>query len=431
MRLLTRKARFWIAITVVCAVIIGIGRWIGGESKRVLPDGTTFILSGVQIGNTNGYEHGTRLSKALGGLVPSNGLNLGVFKIGRARTVTMPAYQGGELLTAELWLRPGSPRETSLTQPHFHRKYRLLLSGERDDFSFVNEFNGFRKFDDGLFALIYAYSFPRDAEQIRFRLEERESLTSREWREVVTFLVKNPKPARVARWTPDERPRFRLPNDVEVEVGDLVLRDEPVHPTDIWENTAELLLKFRHNGQLLTNWGALAGKVFDSSGNIDAVRSFKKLTNDWSVYRLFRPLDPTKLWRFELRLGVDSNFSPTNLFSFSVPFPLPGPIQTNLGGNVCQIEFVSQAMLSVDLPNQPSGVRLSFVSAQDDAGRNLDDRSGSWLQHSFRRSLKVRERLSNPRVDKINATIALRPEYEVQFTLRPRDERVRKDKGRQ
>ena len=49
----------------------------------------------------------------------------------------------------------------------------------------------------------------------------------------------------------------------------------------------------------------------------------------------------------------------------------------------------------------------------------------------FWRSLKVRERLSSPRVDKINATIAIRPEYEVQFTLRPRDERVRKNKGRQ
>ena len=82
-------------------------------------------------------------------------------------------------------------------------------------------------------------------------------------------------------------------------------------------------------------------------------------------------------------------------------------------------------MLSVELTNKPAGVRLSFVSAVDDQGNNLDDWSGSWGQHSFWKSLKVMNWLIGPgqrRAGEVHATVAIRPEYEIEFTLRPRNE---------
>jgi hypothetical protein len=78
-------------------------------------------------------------------------------------------------------------------------------------------------------------------------------------------------------------------------------------------------------------------------------------------------------------------------------------------------------MLSVQLTSKPAGVRLSFVSAVDGDGNNLDDWSGSWGQHSFWKSLKVRS-LTGPPPGGVHATVAIRPEYEIEFTLRPRDE---------
>jgi hypothetical protein len=411
---------------IVLALAIGWAWWPDHSSKQVLPDGTTLILSGVQIGRTNGFSHGTMLSKVLGGLVPSNGVSVSRFKLQRARKVMMPVFDG-ESLAVELRLAPGSPRETSLLSPPFNRKYRLLISGEREDYAFVSEFQGFKKLEDGFFAPIWANSFPRDAKRLHFRLEEREKPDTREWRELARFVVKNPKRARIESWKPNPAPRFKLAEDLELEVGEVIVRREPIHPTDIWEYTASIPIRLTRHGQVVTNCGILEGKIRDASGNIEGVPGNKMITNGWIVHRMFRPADPTKLWRFKLHIGVDSNFAATNLFAFTVPFPMPRPLETNLGGFPCRIQFANTTMLNVHLTNQPPGVRLSFVSAVDENAHDLDDRSGSWGQHIFWRSLKVGRWFPGPTPKRAKVTVAIRPDYEAEFTLRPRNEVGRKE----
>ena len=56
-----RKAITLSFIAVGCALALLL--WPDSSCKRVLPDGTVLVLSGVKIGRTNTYAHGTRLSK--------------------------------------------------------------------------------------------------------------------------------------------------------------------------------------------------------------------------------------------------------------------------------------------------------------------------------------------------------------------------------
>ncbi len=191
------KRRFISVIVILLLAVLIAALWQDAASRQVLPDGTELVLSGVQIGHSNVYAHGAKLSKLLGGLVPSNGVSVGKFKLQRAQLFRMPTIEGCELLTAELRLAPGSPREKILLNPPFYRKYRLLISGDEDAYVFVRGLEDFRKFDDGLFSKIWASAFPRDSQRLHFRLEERDSAEDRNWRALTTFVVKNPKRARI------------------------------------------------------------------------------------------------------------------------------------------------------------------------------------------------------------------------------------------
>jgi hypothetical protein len=53
------------------------------------------------------------------------------------------------------------------------------------------------------------------------------------------------------------------------------------------------------------------------------------------------------------------------------------------------IGFVNTDMLNVEILTNRSDLRLSFVGATDRTGKNLDERSGSWGQRSFWRSLNL------------------------------------------
>jgi len=391
------------------------------SSKQTLSDGTVIVLSGLKIGRTNIYSHGTWLSKTIGRWAPSNGIALASFKLTRPTKLTFDWPPECEILSAQFRLLPGSPREGLFLSPPFYRKYRLLVSGD-DGFLFVKEFNDFKTYPDGMFSYLNAWSFPRDSKQLRFRLEERDRSDSSDWHEMATFALRNPNPAQVQRWSVDDHPRFKLPGNIEIIVEDLTVRTNRTPPNDIWESMALLRLRSMQNGEVLTNWGMHHGQIWDASGNFDGFGASKIVTNDWIIYRAHRPLDPAKPWRFKAGFALDSAFPATNLFSFTVSWPMAGSCQTNLAGFPAQIRFVNQDMLSVELTSKPADMILSFVSAEDDAGTNLDDWSGSWSQHSFWKKLK----LSKPVT--VRATVAVRPFYPVRFTLQPRLETAKEAK---
>jgi hypothetical protein len=101
--------------------------WPNNSSKRTLADGTVLILSGLKVGRTNTYSHGTLLSKTLGRFVPSKGVTVAGYTLRRPSQVTFTGTEGSEILSAQLRLLGASPGVNSLVSPSFYRKYRLLI----------------------------------------------------------------------------------------------------------------------------------------------------------------------------------------------------------------------------------------------------------------------------------------------------------------
>jgi hypothetical protein len=380
--------------------------------KRTLPDGTVLVLSGVQIGRTNVYTHGTLWSRTIGRFAPSNGLAIAGLKLRRPEKVTVNGQEGSEVLSAELKALTDSAQARLLASPPFYRKYRWSIYGE-DEFTFVQEFND-RRVYGRIFPSLRADSFPRDEHDLHFRLEERDSPDTGNWREVTTFTVRNPKRATIQHWPLQTSPHLKLAEGLEVDIGELTVRREPIHPKDIWDWLGLLPVRVTQNGVVATNWGIHSGPVWDASGNRDYFTFSKTITNDWMFYRIFRPLDPRWPWRFRVHFALDSDFPRTNLVEFTIPWPLTAVVNTNLDGFPARITSVNQTMLSVELLSKPEDRRLSFVRAVDDAGTDLNDFSGSWGQHSFWKSLKT------PSSSQVHATVAIHRDYPAEFTLQPR-----------
>ena len=84
------------------------------------------------------------------------------------------------------------------------------------------------------------------------------------------------------------------------------------------------------------------------------------------VYRAHRPLDPQRAWRFKLGFALDSGFLASNVFPFTIPWPMTTTVQTNLGPFPVQISYVNTDMVSVQLTSKPTNMILSFVAAEDE-----------------------------------------------------------------
>jgi hypothetical protein len=413
-----------IAFVLVACVVAGLLLWRDQAQTRTLSDGSRLVLSGVRVGRTNVYLHGGFLSRSIGRFVPSNGLSIAKITIAPPTKVTVSAWSGSnDVLSARFQLYPESGRADDFLKEPFYRKFRLLVIGD-DGFSYVHEFHqpyDFKKYDDGIYGYLYARTWPRTSHRLRIRLEERSTGSSRDFREVATFVIKNPQRVEAERWTVTQPFRTNLPGDVDVEVGELVVREGAIHSSDIWENTAELPVRFTSDGQVLTNWGIHSGPMRDATGNPDWFGGIKIFTNGWTVYRMHRVLDPKCPWRFDVNFALDSNYPETNLFEFDAPWPMRGKISTNFGGLPVTIGYVNSDMLAVGLPGKPPHLRLSFVKALNDDGKDLNQFTGSWTQHDFWKMLSMR---SQKQVN-VRATVAIHPNYPATFTLQPRHEKTK------
>jgi len=413
-----------ISVLVAC-VVIGLLLWRDDDAQTfTLPDGSRFVLSKVRVGRTNVYLHGSFLSKSIGRFVPSNGLSIATFKIAPPKKVMVNAWsESGDILSARFQFFPASGRTDDGSDEWFYREFRLLVTGD-DGFSYVHEFqrpHELKIYPDGIYGYLHAATWPRTSARITIRLEHRSSESSRDYRELATFMVKNPRRVEAEIWPVPQPFRTNLPGDVDVEIGEMVVRkNTTTYAGDIWEHMAELPVRFTCNGQVLTNWGIQYGPITDATGNRDFFSAIKVFTNEWTVYRLFRVLDPKVPWRFDISFALDSNYSQTNLFDFDAPWPMKGKISTNLAGVPVTIGYVYTDMLDVELPTKPPYLRLSFVKAIDDDGKDLNAVAASWRQHGFSRKLSVR----NQKTVNVRATIAIHPNYPTSFTLQPRHEKA-------
>ena len=415
------RRRVFLGLVCFAGVAIALLLWRDGAHTRTSPDGSRLVLSDVRIGQTNVYLHGTLLSKSIGRFAPSNGWSIGDITVARPTQVPVHGWSGTEILSAQLKVYPASGRGDDFLKPPFYRKFRLLLIGD-DGFSFVQEFYQpyeFKRYSDGIYGYVHARKWPRTSREIRIRLEERLTESRRDFRELATFTVTNPRLVEPESWTASKSFHTNLLGNIHMEVGEIVVRSEPPNPRDIWEHTAELPVRFKSNGQMLTNWGIHYGPMQDATGNPELFTfgSTLVLTNDWSVYRIFRELNPMHPWRFEVNVALTADFPETNLFTFDAPSTRRPTFSTNFAGVPVTIGYIRDHTFQVELPSRPPDLRLTLIEARDDQGNHLT--AGSWGQHRFSTqfALRVGQREWN-----VRATIAIHPNYPVEFTLQPRYE---------
>jgi hypothetical protein len=79
-------------------------------------------------------------------------------------------------------------------------------------------------------------------------------------------------------------------------------------------------------------------------------------------------------------------------------------------------------MLSVELLTNSPSLRLAFVGARDDSGKDIAEHSGSWSQFRFWKSLALRPSPNSPSsgAKSVTATIAISPNVPLEFTVKPR-----------
>ena len=129
----------------------------------------------------------------------------------------------------------------------------------------------------------------------------------------------------------------------------------------------------------------------------------------------WRGLDPRFVWRLKVDFAPASQFRPESLFEFSVPISLTTPILTNAADIPLEISWVNQHMLSVQMLTNREDLRLLFVTAKDNEGRDLDDFAGSWGQARFWHSIK-----SDGTNQTVEATVAIVPNVKLTFFVQPK-----------
>ncbi|HUR45599.1 MAG TPA: hypothetical protein VMZ27_06915 [Candidatus Saccharimonadales bacterium] len=397
--------------------LAGVLWWFQDSSlKQTLPDGTLLTLSGVKVGSTNKFQHGTIVSKTVGRLAPTNGFRVGNWKLERPKVLTFTGPEGREILTARLKVESTSAAARIL-HPNFYRRYRVLVSGERG-FTIVTDLSNFQRQPDGFFSYLSLWDYPRDSRTITVRLEERGSPQDRNWYPVASFAMRNPHRVQAATWKTVPPPTIDFGPDLKVELGEIVVRDGRPVPEDMWEKTSLLRLRFTSHGQIVTNFGCHESTVTDATGNWGRLAGRRSEANGWVTYTGFNPLDPVLPWRVKLDFALDSELPATNLFAFTVNWPMSGVLQTNLGSWPVSVSPANNSMLAVELTTKPEDTRLTFVSAKDDAGNNIDNRSGSWSQHSFWRSVQI----TGPTA--VHVVVAIRRNYRAEITVQPRYEQA-------
>src|SRR4051812_2836731 len=108
---------FFLLVFVLAALIW----WFKEESvEQKLKDGSSLTLSGLKVGFTNEYTHGTFLSRTVGHFAPTNGLRLAGWKISRPVSFKLAGPPGVEILTARMQLKEGPSSSSALLHPAFH-----------------------------------------------------------------------------------------------------------------------------------------------------------------------------------------------------------------------------------------------------------------------------------------------------------------------
>jgi hypothetical protein len=382
-------------------------------------DGTLLELTRLKLGTSNAFVHGSALERALGPLLPTNGMQLGRLRLNRPTTANQFDFRESVLsLEFRLSGRPVENGNSRVLSPKFYREFRLVISGD-DEFPFVHEFLQTSRFSDGVFLYVNSTCFPRSSRFLHFELQQHDDRLG-PWRTVAELYRTNPARDETRKWRAEPAPIQRHTNGVEFLMGTLTVSPHDSNPWEyFWQATVDIPFQVKVNGVLSTNWTLHQTKGEDTSGNSLFIGASRHIENNWSIYRAFRSLDPRKVWRLRADLAPESGFPPDELFTFEIPAPPSGSFVTNFAGVPMTVGWVNVNMLSVELVEKPAGKRLVFVDARDAQGRSIREHSGSWDRARFWRSLKVPERSPSGESLPIQATIALTRNIPIEVTVQP------------
>lgn len=440
----------WMLGAFLLALLLFVG-WLtfNRPITASLPDGTTFELSYLRVAPTNEVVRGTFLGRAMEGWIPPNGWKVWKFEVKRPQRLTFHNQGRSDLLVAAIKLRPGSPREKSLLLPLPNRPLRFQIIGD-DGFGYVEGFTHFESYPDGIFAHIVTPRFPRDSVRLRFRLEERDAETPSGWRELVTMTVANPQRATAEAWPVDQGGRISLGDGLELELGELTISTNASFVEPPWVHRARLPVRFWVGGRVETNWSLRSASIRDALGNHETTHLNPQSGDGWVWHSIERPLGLQVPWRFEAQVARTTNFPETNLFTFEVNYGKP--FSTNCAGVRTSLSFSGVDLLSVKLTDRPAHARLSVISAQwRITGAEMVRENGAHDQHHFKLSppkpgrhepvnltglpattvppsgsfVVLGERNAADLPVKfgphaVKVTVAIHPNYSVQFTIQPR-----------
>lgn len=161
-----------LALVVVLAMAVAVFRFSQLPSRR-LADGTTLTLLRTTVGHTFTDAHGTLLERFVAPLVPRRVLEGWHLPLDRPQYVSWTnPLPNRTVLTVKLGLSGEAPllSRSEFLLPPYYSRLRFVTIGE-DGFEYVWIPLPFMHYRDGWYSYLMTENFPRDARQLRFRLD--------------------------------------------------------------------------------------------------------------------------------------------------------------------------------------------------------------------------------------------------------------------
>jgi hypothetical protein len=270
------------------------------------------------------------------------------------------------------------------------------------------------------------------------------------------FVIVNPARGKTfSKWTPDPLPSTQSDGDLDVTLSKLVTAPSPWGREGIAKNDPAnqvVLFDFdvQQKGQSVTNWRPVYVETSDATGN-DIKGSVNEYDPNGTPVGYFyqNGLWPNEsAWKVRLEFSRTSGFNDDELWSVTnIPVragtqqdawnywnsPRNGGktnapfAETTINGVHLKmfpaLQYVSQngnngKVVGITLQTDPdldsAGMRMTPLSATDDAGHELKNQGASWTSSSFHYEFGEARK-----VDSVNVTIALHKSRLVEFMIKP------------
>lgn len=406
---------------IAAAVLLVVIVWTLNAPRPVaLPDGTLVRLTRMKFSDANPFLHGSTLERALGNLIPTNGLAVGRFRLRRPRRAN-PYVFIQPTLSVEFQLSGPevAAGRSHVVTPKFNREFRLVIVGE-DGFPYVEEFQKAAKYGEGVFIYVNATAFPRRSRELRFLLQHHDAPTA-PWHTVAEFRRRNPVDE-VDDWPVETAPIRRTSGPFEFIAGQVAV--ETNHSNELqsfWASTVTIPFQLRENGIIQTNWNLHQLRLEDTSGNFFLLMGgTTSIEGEWNVFRTFRSLDPRTVWRIRAGVAPRSGFAASNLLALQITRAPAGTLTTNIGNRAFRLRWVNDRQVTVWMdPGDPDS-RLSYAAAWDERGESVGGQTQSAAQFEFWKSLPPIPAGSDfAPGSPVTLQVAVTRNVPVEFTIRP------------